>query len=91
MVSWEELDVRVLGRGDMEAIFEEKGLALGGMTAGDSEIGNLLGADLLITGTVTPDETENDYRIRGRLVEVSGGVVLGGFSYGFWMEPTSRP
>lgn len=91
MVSWEKLSSRVLGRGDIETLFEEKGLALEGITAGETRFGELLGADLLVTGEISPDETENDYRVRGRLVEVSTGIVLGGFSYGIWLEPTATP
>jgi TolB-like protein len=43
-----------------------------------------MGADIILTGTVTP--INDDYRINARLIDVESGAVLDGYLYEFWMD-----
>ncbi|NQV15928.1 hypothetical protein HQ531_10765 [bacterium] len=67
-------DVIVIERDKLEDLIEEMKLSLSGLTQGDLEVGELLDANLLITGAVADLETR--FLIAARLINVESGQVL---------------
>lgn len=65
----------VLERSQIEKVLGEQKLSLTGLTADSSlKVGELLGAKLIVTGTV--DKIGENYRINCRLVSAENGTVL---------------
>ena len=86
VVSEESLDLNVLSRQALDRIMQETEFQLSAMADGESqvEIGKQLGADIILTGTITP--IDGDYRINAQLIDVSTAAVLYSFIYEFWMD-----
>ena len=86
VVSDEKLDIRIVSRQALDRILEETEFQLSAMADEESqvEIGRQLGADVILTGTVTPIYEDEDYRINAQLIDVQTGEVLYGFIYEFW-------
>jgi len=68
-------DVTILERGKLEALFKEHELALGGFTdsASVKKIGNLAGADFILSGSI--NKIDGRYRIKVNITRVKTGEV----------------
>jgi len=82
----EELGLKVVSRQVLDRIMKELEFQLSALADEDTQvqIGRQMGADLILTGTVTP--VNGDYRINAQLIEVESGAVLDGYLYEFWMD-----
>ena len=83
----EDLSIRVVTRDKVDKIIREQSLELQGMTYQDAQlqVGMILGADLLVTGTLAWLEGDL-YRFSGQIIEVASGTVVGGYSADFWFD-----
>ncbi len=85
-VSEEKLQVKVLNRQQLDRVLQELALQASDLSAqAVARVGTQLGADYLLTGTITP--SYDVYVLNGQLIEVGTGVVLTGFTYEFWADP----
>ncbi|MGC9312063.1 MAG: CsgG/HfaB family protein [Sediminispirochaetaceae bacterium] len=82
----EELDLKVVSRQVLDRIMKELEFQLSALADEENQvrIGRQMGADIILTGTVTP--INGDYRINAQLIEVESGAVLDGYLYEFWMD-----
>lgn len=82
----EELDLKVVSRQVLDRIMKELEFQLSALADEKTQvrIGRQMGADIILTGTVTP--VHGDYRINAQLIEVESGAVLDGYLYEFWMD-----
>ena len=83
---YEELNAKVVSRQTLDRIIEEVSFQMSDIADEESQVslGKQLGADIILTGTITP--IEGEYQLNAQLIEVETGVVLGGFIYDFWVE-----
>ena len=86
VISEESLDLQIVSRQALDRILAETEFQLSSLAVDESrvDIGRQLGADTILTGTVTP--VYEDYRINAQLIDVESGTVLYSFSYDFWIE-----
>jgi len=82
----ENLDVQIVSRQNLDRILKELEFQLSALADENRqvEIGKQLGADMIITGTIQPIET--DYRINAQLIELETGTILDAYVYEFWMD-----
>ena len=83
----EDLDIKVISRQQLDQIMAEQSFQLSDLTSESTqvEIGELLGADLILAGKLNRIN-EDTCHINAQVIEVETGVVLGGFAYDFWVE-----
>ena len=81
---------RVVTRDRVDAVFAEQSLSLEGLTDSDArqKVGSLLGADILVSGTIIWLE-DDLYRASAQLIETETGALLGGSSWDFWFDTES--
>ncbi len=86
----EGVDIQVVTRDKIQRIMDEKALEFQGMTYQDAQIqvGMLLGADLLVTGSLVWLE-DDIYKFSGQIIEVATGTQVGGYSNEFWFDTES--
>ncbi len=86
-VSYEELNIKVISRQILDQIMEEQSFQLSDLVdeSTQSEVGKLLGADLIISGQINWVDDETCH-IDIQIIEVGTSIVLGGFSYNFWVD-----
>ena len=79
----EGMDITVVSRRNLDQIIEEISFQMSDMADPDSQIslGKQLGADIILTGTITSGDEYN--KINAQLIEVESAVVLGGFLMNF--------
>lgn len=78
---YDEVDISVLGRQNMDELMEEQAFQMSELADEESQVefGRILGADLIMTGTLT--WMDEDYcSINAQIIEVESGIVLGGFT-----------
>ena len=82
----ESLDITIVSRQVLDRILKEMEFQLSALADEDTQIkiGRQLGADIILTGTVT--SVHDDYRINAQLVDLESGAVLDGYLYEFWMD-----
>ena len=78
---------QVVTRDKVDQIYSEQSLALNGLTFQESQLklGEILGADAIITGTMISVE-DDLYRTSIQIIDTETGVVLGGSSWDFWFD-----
>ncbi len=86
-ILYEDLNIKVISRQQLDQIMEEQSFQLSDLVDEGTqvEIGELLGADLILSGQLTWIDEETCH-INAQIIEVETGVVLGGFVYDFWVE-----
>ena len=86
-IMYDELDLKVISRQQLDQIMEEQSFQLSDLVDETTqvEIGELLGADLILAGQLTWIDEET-YHINAQIIEVETGVVFGGFVYDFWVD-----
>ncbi len=86
----EDVNIRVVTRDQVDKVIKEQALELEGLTYRDAQlqVGSLLGADLLVAGTLALLEGDT-YRFSGQLLEVSTGTIVGGYGCDFWFDSES--
>lgn len=91
-VAFREMDSthRVVTRDRVDAILEEQAMMLQGLTPrnADMKVGELLGANILVTGNIIWLE-DDLYRASVQLIEAESGLILGGVSWDFWFDTES--
>lgn len=85
-----EQDHRVVTRNRVDDVFAEQSMSLQGLTYQEAQIrvGQVLGADILVVGTLIWLE-DDLYRSSTQLIETESGVVIGGSSWDFWFDTES--
>jgi len=89
VVSEESLDISIVSRQTLDRIIKETQFQLSAMADEETQValGKQLGADMILTGTLTTLSAEDgDYRINAQLLDVESGTVLDAFIYEFYME-----
>jgi curli biogenesis system outer membrane secretion channel CsgG len=83
-------DHKVVTRDKVDQVFTEQTMALEGLTYQESQmrIGQILGADVLVVGTIIWLE-DDLYRSSAQIIETETGVVVGGSSWDFWFDTES--
>jgi TolB-like protein len=78
-VAYEGVQVRVVSRTVLDRILEELSFQSSDLVDPQTQrsVGKQLGADLVVTGVISPAEQGKKFNVQ--LVEVETGVVLGGF------------
>ena len=78
--------VKVVSRRVLDRIMEEQAFRISDLAERDSQlqVGNLLGADVILTGFITA--VEDLFKLNAQIVEVDTGVVRGGFLLDFRLE-----
>ena len=68
----------MVSRSALDRLLDEQAFQLSGLTdqATSISLGKLLGADVIVTGTIIP--REDGYEINAQLIRVQNGAVLGG-------------
>jgi len=86
-ILYEELDIKVISRQQLDQIMEEQSFQLSDLVDEGTqvEIGELLGADLILAGQLDWIN-EDTCHLNAQIIEVETGIVLGGFVYDFWVE-----
>jgi hypothetical protein len=86
-IDYLELPHRVVTRDKVDRIMEEQTLNLQGFNSREVQlqIGRLLGADVLVVGTMIP-VGESMYRASTRMIEAESGIIVGGISQDIWFE-----
>lgn len=84
---YEELDIKVISRQQLDQIMEEQSFQLSDLVNEGTqvEIGELLGADLILVGQLNWI-SEDTCHLNTQIIEVETGIVLGGLVYDFWVE-----
>lgn len=74
----EEYAAKLVSRSLLDRIMEEHSFQLSGLADPEKQLslGKLLGADIIVAGTIT--SIEDGYEVNAQLVEVESGIVLGG-------------
>jgi curli biogenesis system outer membrane secretion channel CsgG len=87
-----ELDHRVVTRDQVDEVFAEQSMDLEGLTYREAQIriGQVVGADVLVVGTLIWLE-DDLYRSSAQLIETGTGFILGGTSWDFWFDTESNP
>jgi curli biogenesis system outer membrane secretion channel CsgG len=85
-----EQDHKVVTRDKVDDVFAEQSMALEGLTYQETQIriGQILGADILVVGTIIWLE-DDLYRSSAQLIETATGVILGGSTWDFWFDTES--
>jgi curli biogenesis system outer membrane secretion channel CsgG len=85
-----EINHRIVTRGQVDKVLAEQALVLQGLTARATQIrvGELLGAQILVVGTIIWLEGDL-YRANSQLIESETGVVIGGSAGDFWFDAES--
>ncbi len=85
-ISNEELNIKVVSREKLDILIDELSFQMTDFVDQGTQvsIGKQLGADVILTGTIT--EIEDYYKLNVQVIEVESGVVLGGFNHSFWVE-----
>lgn len=80
----------VVTRDKVDDVFAEQSMSLEGLTYQESQIqiGQILGADVLVVGTIIWLE-DDLYRSSSQLIETDTGVIVGGSSWDFWFDTES--
>jgi curli biogenesis system outer membrane secretion channel CsgG len=83
-------DHKVVTRDKVDDVFVEQTMALEGLTYQESQIriGQILGADILVVGTIIWLE-DDLYRSSAQLIETATGVIIGGSTWDFWFDTES--
>ncbi len=78
---------QVVTRDKVDQVYGEQSLALTGLTFQESQLklGQILGADAIITGTMILLEGDL-YRTSIQIIDTESGVVLGGSTWDFWFD-----
>ena len=78
-VSYEGMQVRVVSRTTLDQILQELAFQSSDLVDAETQIsvGKQLGAEIVVTGTISPVDRGKKFNIQ--LIEVETGVVLGGF------------
>ena len=86
-ILYEEREIKVISRQQLDQIMEEQSFQLSDLVDESTqvEIGELLGADLILAGQLNW-VSEDVCHLNAQIIEVETGVVLGGFVYDFWVE-----
>ena len=82
----EERNIKVVSREKLDILIDELSFQMTDFVDRKTQvtIGKQLGADVIITGTIT--EIEDYYKLIVQVIEVESGIVLGGFTKSFWIE-----
>ncbi len=74
----EELSVRMVSRAALDRILEEQSFQVSGLVdpSGQLALGRQLGADIIVTGTITGFGAS--YEVNAQLIRTETGVILGG-------------
>ncbi len=82
----EKLSHKVVSRQSLDRIMKEYEFQMSSLIDENtqSEIGRQLGADLILTGTLSLEE--DIYILNAQLIDVESGVVLDGFIYRMWWD-----
>lgn len=72
------LSAKLVSRGALDRILEEQSFQLSGLadSRGQLALGKQLGADFIVTGSISP--RGDFYEINSQIITVENGVVLGG-------------
>jgi TolB-like protein len=86
VINYEELDMKIVSRQALDHILEELSFQMFDLVDKTTQVsvGKQLGADIILSGTITP--IEDYYKLNVQLIEVQSGVVLGGALLEFWMD-----
>jgi TolB-like protein len=86
-ISYEEIQVSIVSRQVLDRIMAELAFQHTDLADRDTQIsiGRQLGAELILTGTITP--VGEEYKINAQVLEVETGVVRGGMMLDVWLEP----
>jgi len=78
---------QVVTRDKVDQLYSEQSMALAGLTFQESQLklGQILGADAIITGTMVLLD-DDLYRTSIQIIDTETGVVLGGSSWDFWFD-----
>jgi len=78
-VNYEGIQVRVVSRTTLDQILQELAFQSSDLVDAETQIsvGKQLGAEIVVTGTISPVDRGKKFNIQ--LIEVETGVVLGGF------------
>jgi TolB-like protein len=82
----EGLDAKLVSRGALDRILEEQSFQLSGLADSRSQLalGKQLGADIIVTGSISP--RDGYYEINAQLIRVENGIVLGGVIRSIYLE-----
>lgn len=85
-INAEELDVNIVSRKSIDQILEELSFQMSDLSdeSAQLQIGNLLGADVILSGSITTISSE--YQLNAQLIKVETGVVVGGILTNFRVE-----
>ncbi len=77
---------KLVSRGALDRILEEQSFQLSGLADSRSQLalGKQLGADIIVTGSISP--RDGYYEINAQLIRVENGVVLGGVIRSIYLE-----
>ena len=82
----EEIEGYVVNRRQLDQTLEELAFQASELSGpAMAKVGGKLGADLILTGSITP--MGNVFVLNVQLIEIETGVVQAGFSYEFWADP----
>ena len=78
-VKWEGIQVNVVSRTILDQILQELAFQSSDLVdpATQRSVGKQLGAEMVVTGTISPSDRGKKFNVQ--LIEVETGVVLGGF------------
>jgi TolB-like protein len=82
----ESAGIKIVSRGALDRLIQEQAFQVSEFADPDSQlaIGKQLGADLIITGTIT--RLSGNYEINAQLIDVRTAAVLGGVARSFRMD-----
>lgn len=88
-VNEENLELNIVTRQSIDKILAELKYQATDLTDEKTqvEIGKQLGADIIITGEITPIEGDV-YNINAQIIEIESAKLLGGIVYDFWWDNT---
>ncbi|MBI9108288.1 MAG: hypothetical protein JEZ04_16195 [Spirochaetales bacterium] len=83
---YEEVDIAVLSRKNINELMKEQAFQMSEITDTDSQVefGRLLGADLIMTGSLSWED-EDVCSLNIQIIEVESGIIVGGFSEDFYV------
>lgn len=82
---YEDVDIGVLSRKNIDGLMKEQAFQMSDLADDESrvEFGRLLGADLIMTGSIAWMD-EDLCSINFQIIEVESGLVIGGFTEEFY-------
>lgn len=85
----EEIEINIVTRQSLDKIMAELKYQATDLTDERTqvEIGKQLGADIIITGEITPIEGDV-FNINAQIIEIESAKLLGGIIYDFWWDNT---